>query len=364
MEINKAIDYLSKNRSKWFYIFQFIFWFLHWISTLITNPSNQEFFFLHTLAFLPAIIISLILWHIYKKYNWIGFPWLKLVSLVIFSALICGIIWWYSTRLNAFLYFYIQFGKKQNISLRDFPMFIDIIWSYSYPFLAWSAIYFGYKFWEEWNKQKLKVEQEKALVKTAQLEMLHYQLNPHFLFNTLSSLRALIRIDSERAEEMITQISEFLRYSLLEGRQGEVPLSKEIEIMKHYLDIEKVRFKNKLLIEYHIDSLAEEYPVPVFLLHPLIENAIKHGMKSCLPPLKIFVSAEVNEGILKIEVENTGKWVEEQKNSDQDNTGTGLRNARKRLELVYPGNHSFDLVINKDSVRVIIKIKNELIKHD
>jgi LytS/YehU family sensor histidine kinase len=241
-------------------------------------------------------------------------------------------------------------------------MLISILWFNAYPFLAWSTIYFGYKIREEWNDQKLRAEREKSLAQTAQLEMLRYQLNPHFLFNTLSSLRALLRVNIDKAEEMITQISEFLRYSLLEGKNNEVPLFREIEIVKHYLDIEKVRFSDKLLINYRIEKLAEYYPVPVFLIHPLIENAIKHGMKSSPIPLKISINARVESGNLEIEVYNTGKWIDQQIKNDFENTGTGLKNTRKRLEHAYPDNYTFEIVKENDSVRILIKIRRELEK--
>jgi LytS/YehU family sensor histidine kinase len=239
-------------------------------------------------------------------------------------------------------------------------MVISIIWYRGYPFLLWSTIYFGYKFWEVWNEQKIRTERERLLAQAAQLEMLRYQLNPHFLFNTLSSLRALVRVNIEKAEEMITQISEFLRYSLLEGKNSEVPLSKEIEIVKHYLDIEKVRFGDKLIIDYQIDQLAEDYPVPVFLIHPLIENAIKHGMKSNILPLKIVLKAEVSDGSLNIDVINTGKWIESVPKEDTNNTGTGLKNTLKRLEHAYPNNHTFEILKGENTVHVRMKVKKEL----
>jgi len=185
--------------------------------------------------------------------------------------------------------------------------------------------------------------------------MLRYQLNPHFLFNTLSSLRALIRRkDNDIAEEMVTKISEFLKYSLLEGEDSKVPLSREIKTINHYFDIEKVRFGNQLIIEYNIDPQTENFLIPVFLIHPLIENAVKHGMKTSPSPLKISLTTKMKDKNLWIEITNSGKWIE--RDPVDDTARTGLQNTQKRLILAYPKDHMIEIVKNEDSVciRIII----------
>jgi LytS/YehU family sensor histidine kinase len=233
------------------------------------------------------------------------------------------------------------------------------IWYLSYPFIAWSALYFGYKFWEEWHEQRLRFEQEKTLSHQAQLAMLRYQLNPHFLFNTFSSLRALIYVDVQKAEAMITKMSEFLRYSLLEGNNNEVPLSREIEIIKLYLEIESIRFKENLSVEFKIDPKSENYPIPVFLIHPLIENAIKYGMKTSPMPLNVFVTANMIDDQLQIEVKNTGNWIEGQAHPGRIQKGIGLDNVRKRIEHSYPNNHTLEIIKDDGTVIVRMRLKKE-----
>ena len=159
----------------------------------------------------------------------------------------------------------------------------------SYPFIAWSVIYVGYKFYKELVIQKQHTEQALLLAKSAQLEMLKYQLNPHFLFNTLSSLRGLIGSEPAKAKDMVTHISEFLRYSLLEGKKNDVPLYKEIEIIEQYLSIEKIRFNEDLIVEFDIAPETKELNIPIFLIHPLVENAIKHGMQTSPLPLRVWI---------------------------------------------------------------------------
>jgi len=220
----------------------------------------------------------------------------------------------------------------------------------------WCGLYLGYKIWEEWNNEKYQLEHERALLRTSQLEMLKYQLNPHFLFNTLSSLRGLITAEPMRAREMVTQISEFLRYSLLEGKNNEVQLIKEIEIIKLYLNIEQVRYNEDLVVEFNISPESKDFMIPIFLIHPLVENAVKHGMQTSKLPLNISIYSKAENSTLTIEVINSGKWIEKDKKINTNSTGIGLQNIKKRLEHSYLNNHSLEMIKNQDSVKVVIKI--------
>jgi len=194
------------------------------------------------------------------------------------------------------------------------------------------------------------------MAENAKLKLLIYQINPHFLFNSLSSLRALIRENSSKAEHMVTQISEFLRYSLESGKSLEVPLSDEIKAVQHYLDIERIRFGKKLNTNFEIDTLAEYYPVPNLILHPIVENAIKYGMDSSIMPLKINLKADVIEDNLILEVSNSGSWVD---SKDKSGTGTGLENIKSRLEQIYPHNHNFEIIMKNGFVVVKLEIRNQ-----
>jgi len=194
--------------------------------------------------------------------------------------------------------------------------------------------------------------------------MLRYQLNPHFLFNSLNSIRALIDEDKRNAKNMITELSEFLRYSLISKNYSDVPLIDEIEAVKHYLSIEKKRFEEKLNIKIKIDPLAEDYPVLSFLIHPIIENAIKYGMQTSSLPLKIYVGAKVRNNRLLIEVRNSGKWIEAQGNNNLPSTGIGLKNVQLRLQNAFPNSHSFKIEKNKNDVCIKIEIEKKLNSHE
>jgi two-component system LytT family sensor kinase len=363
MKVNSKIDNLLGNPKTLFWYCQLSFWLVIWIAHIIINPiyrTNWSSFLIHTISVSIAFFLTLLLRYIYKKYSWHQLPWTSLIPRAIVCSIFLSVLWIYAVRLIL----YAQTNQIEYLLIKNFISFLESIYYYSFGILLWSVLYFGYKIWDKWNREKLQAEREHALAQSAQLEVLRYQLNPHFLFNTLSSLRALIRVDSERAQQMITQISEFLRYSLLEGKNNEVPLSREIEIIRHYLSIEKVRFRDKLMVEYAIDPLAEDYPVPVFLIHHLVENAIKHGMHSSPLPLQIKIQAQVFDERLQIDVINTGKWIDVPSPSSNDCTGTGLRNTRKRLEYAYPNNHTFEIIKGEEQVHIRITLKKELRQND
>jgi two-component system LytT family sensor kinase len=246
------------------------------------------------------------------------------------------------------------------IDPRNIYQFIHVIIStiWNLPvFFGWSILYFGIKYWYQWNFEKDRAEKANLLAQSAQLQMLRYQLNPHFLFNSLNSIRALINEDQKTSREMISELSEFLRYSLVTKNYSEVPLSHELEAMQHYFSIEKKRFEEKLEVNFDINREAEKYPVLSFILHPLVENAVKYGMMTTVMPLRIRITANVIDGSLFLKVSNTGKWISPGDGNNESSTGTGLRNISTRLENAYPGKHKLDIGQIGDSVVATIELQ-------
>jgi LytS/YehU family sensor histidine kinase len=240
---------------------------------------------------------------------------------------------------------------------------ITIRWiSFLFPIpFGWSALYFGIKFWLEWDLQKERAEKASSLAQQAQLQMLRYQLNPHFLFNALNSIRALIEEDTRTARAMITELSEFLRYSLVSRDRKNVKLKDELEAVRYYLLIEKKRYEEKLNVVFEIDPKAEDYPVLSFLIHPLIENAIKYGMQTSSMPLQIIIKAEVLEDRLRIIVINSGVWLKSSGLKDgTTSTGTGLENVKARLQNAFPDKYMLDTFEKDGYVHVVLEIINNI----
>lgn len=272
-----------------------------------------------------GFVLTCVLWQFYrriiKRFS-IG----QIVFVVLVCSVIFGILW---TVIESSFYLMVDHGYDLGVTMPRMPR---IALDYSVTIMAWSAIYFGIKYWRQWQTERENALQAKILAEKAQLEMLRYQLNPHFLFNALNSIRASIDEDASRAKRMITQLSEFLRHSLLSSEKKQVSLGEELEAVRNYLAIEKIRFEDKLEVEFEVDEKTEKFKVPCFLLNPLVENAVKHGLRSGAKPLEIKISASADEERLFLEVANSGKL-----QTGANTGGIGLKNVRERLEKLFGG---------------------------
>jgi integral membrane sensor domain MASE1 len=164
----------------------------------------------------------------------------------------------------------------------------------------------------------------------ARLDALRYQINPHFLFNALNSIRAEMPLSLPAPRDMLTGLADYLRSTLDHPGGDTVALREEVRSVESYLGIEKNRFGERLRLAIEIDPAAREIPVPVFLLQPLVENAIRHGLEASKQPCDLRIAAKIDSSRLKIEVSNSGAWKEE-----SGRKGLGLENIRRRLDLLY-----------------------------
>ncbi len=227
---------------------------------------------------------------------------------------------------------------------------------YSLTLLAWSAIYLGIRWWQELQDERARALEAATLAQQAQLDALRYQLNPHFLFNGLNSIRALIDEDGGRARRMVTALSEFLRYPLTSAAGSDVPLATEIDAIRNYLAIEQIRFEDRLRVTLEITREAEAAAIPSFLLHPLVENAITHGFASTPGTLSLRVAAHVRDAQVWLEVINSGRWKPTHATAERRGTGTGLRNVQSRLAVIAPQAHHFSIDEEGDHVAVRLSL--------
>jgi len=204
---------------------------------------------------------------------------------------------------------------------------------YTYNFMryygVWVIIYFLYKILQQnhaINQEKLKAENT---ARTAELELLKTQLNPHFLFNALNSIKALVSIDPEQSRDAIVKLSELLRFTLQYNKEQEIPLHEEIEEVKKYLELEELRFGDRLKVQYHIPDDAMHCQLPPAALLTLAENAVKHGISQSVKPGEITVEALVSGNVLTIKMTNTGNY------APGEQVGIGLLHIRRRLEELY-----------------------------
>lgn len=184
---------------------------------------------------------------------------------------------------------------------------------------------------------ELRAEQDRRELLRAQLETLQARTNPHFLFNSLNTLAALVEEDPGRGVEAIEQLSQLMRYSLEGSKADRVPLREEVAALRDYLALEQLRFGDRLRTRLEVDERAESVPVPPFILQPLVENAIKHGISRRREGGEILVRVTHEDGEVRVAVQDDGPGV-----SDQPGTKTGEANLRERLRIVYGDRASFD----------------------
>jgi len=352
----KMIKEMYRNKEKTFWFLQIFGWIIFFFQYIFVFSPIKDFtlqnFLNRVINLSVGFIISVLLRYRLRKINFLEYSFISLSIIIFVSSFICSALW----SVGSIVIVESLINNKITLGNITFWEIVVGIIRNNAVFIGWSGLYFGIKFWMEWVSQKEKTDNALLLVRNSQLEMLKYQLNPHFLFNTLSSLRALTSDENKKAKEIITKISEFLRYTLIEFHNNEVALSKEIEVIKNYLDIEKVRFEDELIVEFNIDQNAESCNIPIFLIHPLVENAIKHGMHTSPIPLKIIITAKMLDDFLNISVFNTGRWIETDKNNHD---GRGLENIKRRLEIYSPNQHNFQIIKNDESVQVKMSLKKK-----
>jgi two-component system, LytTR family, sensor kinase len=216
--------------------------------------------------------------------------------------------------------------------------------------IYWGIVFVGkgLEYFRAFNNEKIRVAQLSSQLSEAQLSALKMQIHPHFLFNTLNSIVGLIQEDKDSAETMTTKLSDFLRMTLQNAGEPMVTLKQEFYFLKTYLDIEKVRFQERLSTEFIYDETILSARIPNLILQPLVENSIKHGISRKKENGRIKISARRTENRLILKVEDNGSLSEKNiSNFPAANGGLGLKNTEARLRQIYGEN--FSLKILKDN---------------
>ena len=237
---------------------------------------------------------------------------------------------------------------------------------------TWSALYYAINFFLQIEEQADRLERLEAQATGAQLAMLRYQLNPHFLFNTLNSISTLVLLkQTEPANAMLTRLSSFLRHTLISQPGGKVTLAQEVETLKLYLGIERMRFEERLRTEFDIEPAAAQACLPSMLLQPLVENAIKYAVSPQEEGARISLSARLVGNRLRIAVSDTGPGLQQGQmrpslplaltgDGQAVSTGVGLANIRNRLAQAYGDDHLFEIRTPPEGgFTVIIEIPHE-----
>jgi two-component system LytT family sensor kinase len=313
-----------------------IVWWLIWI--FITLGQQLLFYYAFgsfTTAAIPDGIISLViysgiglsLWYPFRYFNAANGRTLTVIANLFISGSISVILWLLATK-----YFTLAILPKPN----DYQAY----WETSFPYRIGTGVFiYGlivlayYLFVTLYNlsEKNAKEARLESLVKETELKMLRSQINPHFLFNSLNSISSLTITDPDRARDMVIRLSEFMRYALSKKDEQPVSLRSELENLRLYLEIEKVRFGDRLSTEENIEENCLEIKMPVMLLQPLYENAIKHGVYESTERVAIRTNVSCHDGYLEILISNNYDPAP----SSVRGTGTGLKNVARRLDLFY-----------------------------
>jgi signal transduction histidine kinase len=319
-------------------------------------PGGSKLQLLHVkvVRVLLGFTLTALLRKLYSRF-WRRSPSMQGVASIAFlGSVICGCLWLVLSLLYNSMRTEIGLAMLSANAPRE-------ALDYTCVMLLWSTSYFGIKYWQDWDNQRQRAFAADNLAQRAQLDLLRYQLNPHFLFNALNSIRASIDEDQSRAKRMVTELSEFLRYSLLTESRPEVPFSEEVKAAKNYLAIEKIRFEERLQISFQVEPDTGDCPVPAFIIQPLVENAIKHGRRKGNSALHIELKSWLADSTLHIQLSNTGAWARSEGDTEMRSAnggGVGLQNVKQRLEKSLPGRHHFGITEDAGWIRVKIELCN------
>ena len=336
-----------------------VFWTLQtggWLAFLATQYLGTWFYgkteempnygYVIALAAVTGFLISLELRFIYRRL-WSLPPLFTAVG-ALFCSYIFALLW--RVIINGSYLLWVDVEWEWVIK-GPFEIFGGAMQS-TYLLVCWSAIYFGVKYYESLQLEREKTLRAAALAQEAQLKMLRYQLNPHFLFNTLNAISTLILDDQNRtANQTVMRLSEFLRYTLDQDPMKKVTLRQEIEAMNLYLTTEKLRFGERLKLEYAVEDTALEALVPSLLLQPLIENAVKYAVSPSERGGTIRVEGRARGVMLELAVSDDGPGISTGATTGASR-GVGLRNTRERLAVLYEDRHRFATLDNKPGLRV------------
>ncbi len=341
-----ALPDIKVNYRVQYYVFQVLGWgffvFLIGLFNLSNNGINTSFILFLLIVFLTNLIIS----HFYRFYvsknQWL----VKSIGPLLIRILIA------SGVLGVFFSFSISVARNLVMSLEYNYLNWNEMFFGAIVYFIWSILYFGYLLFYKARKEEYKNLEMLALSSEVELKNLRSQLNPHFMFNAMNSIRALIDESPEESKKAVTQLSNVLRASLIHAKREKVTLDEELTLVNDYLSLEKIRYEERLEVITNIDEKALSCRVPPLIIQTLVENAIKHGISKLMKGGVIEIEVKLMSQKMQIEISNTGKLSE----NGISETGVGVDNTKKRLRLLYGNSASFELIAKENKVKSVVVI--------
>ncbi|MDZ7625338.1 MAG: histidine kinase [Ignavibacteriaceae bacterium] len=343
------------SRKQLYWISQVTGWYFFIGINLFIISSFEEVTWQRVLVWIFLGFLGIVFTHIIRgvirKNNWLNLPLKNTIPRILTTSIITGII----IYALVFAASYLAGTFKQEEY--NFARLVAGIINTSILILLWCLIYYVVHYMENYKKKEIESLIWEAAVKDYELKTLKSQLNPHFMFNAMNSIRALIEEDPESAKVAITKLSNILRYSLQMERMERVPLEDEIETVKNYLDLERIRFEDRLKYKLDIDKSTQKIEIPPMMIQTLVENGIKHGVAKITEGGEIQLKSKMlttsNGSKLKIEIRNSGHFSEEQL---RNSSGFGVSNTKHRLNLLFGDDAHFS-IMNENGNTVLAEIE-------
>lgn len=341
--VNRWFSNLVEDQELLFWVLHLGGWGFYYIIRILNAialpyPLLHEIYIFTTLV---AMLLTLVMRYVFKMIWSLGPKWIftsaALLTLVMSAATSALELW-------AATYFYPEEFSEAGWGL------LGNIFVYAPLIMAWGGLYIAIKYLRKNREQNERMLKVTAMAHQAQLKMLRYQLNPHFLFNTLNAISTLLLDkNSQAANRMLTKMSSFLRYTLVNQPNQKVTLDQELHALGLYLDIEKVRFEDRLSVDIIADKDARNAHLPSLILQPLIENAIKYAIAPSEDGGALKIQAHIRDERLHVILCDTGPGLPEHMPHApaENSSGVGLANTKERLEQIYKEDFLFELYPNE-----------------
>ncbi|MCC3160767.1 histidine kinase [Hymenobacter sp. 15J16-1T3B] len=357
-------SFASPQRRRTYWLLQLVGWLLYGVLGLVlvfifagsNRPALPFLSLVELYVALTLLGLSHGLRNYAKRHGWVSLsigrllPRLLLAHTIVavLSQVIIGLL----SRASLLLLHPASTGQSYNWS-----MFIGYAINVEFVMWLWSTLYFGQHYLERYRQAEIDKWKLAAAVREAEMQTLKAQINPHFLFNGLNNIRALIGEDPERARYMLSHLSELLRYAIQLNRTEQVPLGRELAVVRDYLQLESLQLEERLRYTLDVPADCLAVSVPPMLVQVLVENAVKHGLAPRPAGGTLHVQARCAPPELLLTVENTGQLSPDTAAPRPDGTGTGLRNVRERLRLLFGPQATLHLEqADADTVRATVRL--------
>jgi two-component system, LytTR family, sensor kinase len=337
------------NKKSIYWICQIAGWLLFVLLNSVFIGLQDSLSFVEVAVLMVSFLTGIVTSHLYRnfiiKFDWLRLGFLKLIPRFLAASLLLAVI--YFT-----VFFLFSSILADRFLFPEISVLIGNLLNIALVYFIWSLIYFLFHFIENYKQEEIKNLRIEAERTEMELNRLKSQLNPHFMFNSMNSIRALIDENPAKAKNAVTQLSNILRNTLQMGKKKFISFEEELNLVKDYLDLEKTRYEERLHVNFEIDPASFSFQIPPLMLQTLVENAIKHGISKLTEGGEVFIRSAVNEkNELHISIINSGVLTDNSHHSG----GFGIANTKGRLSLLY-GDKALFSIRNNDKNTVITEL--------